>query len=463
MSHPRLRRMLPRLVPLAAGFIMLTASGCPWGQTPEPTGSVAPTAVPTGATVTPSPDTSLNRQVFVSGPAIVNGMLTVKVVRAGSPDRLADCTVSLSGPTPAWGITDSSQDMPLAPLEGGSYSLQVSAPGYATRLVESLTIDPQNPTSLTVELTPQAGKAVGRVVDQNGPIAGARITSGPCVAFTGSDGRYALEGLPAGTSTLAIAKTGYAATTTSVTVNGQDSGVPDVTLTGAGRVIAFENPAQTFDSLSDGSTRSVATALAPLRSALGTAGFTVQDDATSPDIRVVVCPTSDFASSNVERLRSFVAAGGKLVLLGEWGGALRYNPEALNRIATPFGLAFNADLVRSSQNAGELGWVKVPASAGPMPIVDAMPQGITLFESGSLFVLPTSQGILYAGSGGYRIAAVGSGGPCMAAARSYGSGMVVGVGDTSAWTAGSITGNQPVNGNLGETNNREFMLNLFRW
>lgn len=459
MSHQR-------LFPLVLGLVMLTATGCPWpwGQPPGPSGSPQPSQPPSGGeapTPTPKPQ---NRDVFVSGPAIVNGSLTIKAVRANQ-ERIAGSTVSLSGPTPAWGHTDATQDLRLDPLEAGTYSVQVAAAGFATRLLEDVVIDPQNPTTLSVELTPQAGKAVGRVVAQGGgAIAGARISSGPCVAYSGADGSYALEGLPPGASTLTIAKTGYAPTTVPVSVNGQDVAAPEATLAGQGPVVvAFENPTQIFDSVTGGATRSVAEALQPLRTALGEAGFAVQDGAPSPAVRVVVCPTAAFASANLDRLRTFVAAGGKLVLLGEWGGALGYNPEALNRIATSFGLAFNADLVRSSQNAGETGWVKVPGTEGPMPVVDAMPQGVTLFESSSLFVLPTAVGVLYAGSGGYRIAALGSGGPCMAAARTYGAGLVVGVGDTSAWTAGSITGNSLVMGNLGETNNRQFMLNLFRW
>lgn len=462
-----LRRLAPRLVPLALGLVVTTTAGCPWpwGQNPEPSGSITPSPDVTEPTPTPSP-AALNREVFVSGAAIVNGILAVKTVRSGSQDRLASCTVSLSGPTPAWGITDPTQDLRLDPLEAGIYTVQVSAPGFATRLLTGVTIAPQTPTNLTVELTPQAGRAIGRIVSTGGqPIAGARITSGPCVAYSGTDGTYALSGLESGTSTLSINKTGYTATTTSVSVNGQDSGVADVALTASAPVVvAFENPNQTFDSVSGGTTRSVAAALDPLRAALVAAGFTVHDDASTPAIRVVVCPTAEFATPDtVERLRSFVAGGGKLVLLGEWGGALRYNPEALNRIATPLGLAFHPDLVRSSQNAGQPGWVKVSGIAGPMPAIDAMPQGITLFESSSIFVLPGAQGLASAGSGGYRIAAVGSDGPCMVVARSHGAGMVVGIGDTSAWTAGSIAGKSLANGNLDETNNREFMLNLFRW
>lgn len=465
MNHRRSGRLAPRLVPLACTLVMLTATGCPWpwGTSSNPSSSPTPSKSPEP---TPSPvPAAPNREVFVSGTAIVNGILTVKAVRAGNQERLADCTVSLSGPTPAWGITKQTEDLNLDPLEAGTYTVQVSAPGFATRLFPNVAINPNATTTLTAELTPQAGRAVGRVLDQGGgAIAGARVSSGPCIAFTDSDGSYALAGLSPGTSTLTIAKTGYAATTRSVDVNGQDSTVSDVTLAGQARVVAFENPNQTFDSVSGGATRSVAAALEPLRAALGAAGFTVQDDAPTPAIRVVVCPTDDFASpATVDRLRSFVAAGGKLILLGEWGGALRYNPEALNRIATPLGVAFQPDLVRSSQNAGQPGWVKVSGTVGSMPLVDAMPQGITLFEAGSIFVLPPAQGIAYAGSGGYRIAAVGASGPCVAVARSYGAGMVVGIGDTSAWTAGSITGTPHDNGNLGETNNREFMLNLFRW
>lgn len=465
MRHPRLARLAPRLVPVAATLVMLTATGCPWPWGPGPSGSPIPTSAPSVPITSPSPAPGLTREVFVSGTANVNGILTIRPVRAGSTETLAGCTISLAGPTPAWGVTNATQEMRFDPLEAGTYTVRVQAPGYATRVIEGVTINPSAPAALTVELTPQAGKAVGRVLNQSGQaIAGARVSSGGSIAFTGADGSYALEGLNPGANTLTIAKTGFATATANLTIDGQDVPVGDTSLASQGLVVAFENPSQTFDVVSGGATRSVAAALAPLRTALGVAGFTIQDDATAPAIRVVVCPTEAFASpATVDRLKAFVAAGGKLVLLGEWGGALRYNPEALNRIATPFGLAFHPDLVRSAQNAGQPGWVRVAGLSGAMPADVAMPQGITLFESSSLFVPPPAQGVAYAGAAGYRVAALGADGPCMAVGRSYGAGMVVGVGDTSAWTAGSITGNLHDNGNLGETNNREFVLNLFRW
>jgi len=41
--------------------------------------------------------------------------------------------------------------------------------------------------------------------------------------------------------------------------------------------------------------------------------------------------------------------------------------------------------------------------------------------------------------------------------------MVIGLGDSSAWTAGNITGKGLGNGNLGEADNQKFMLDLFSW
>lgn len=434
---------------LASSVLLL--SGCPWWGAPAPHPSQAPTAAPTAA---PAPTTPSSAHVFESGLAIVGGVINVRVQDA-SQARIAGATVTLQGPTPAWGITGSANDVQFNPLEGGSYSLLISAPGYATQ-VSGLTLDPKTPLGQTLTLTPQGGVVSGRIVQASGtPLAGARISSGPVGVLTGADGTFTLGGLPPGSSTLTVAKTGFAQASTRVELAG-DATVGDVALTPQGVIVSFENATQAFG----GST--VALALQPLRTALGGAGFSVVDGDSNATVRVVASPIASVADdATVERLRSFVSAGGKLVLLGEWGGTFDYAPEALNRLARPYGCAFNSDLVRSSVNAGQPEWVRVTA-LDAIPGTLAMPSGITLFGACSIFAPPSFLEVAAGGVGAYRVASV-NGGPVLAIARVYGAGLVVAVGDTSAWSTGSITGNQPTGGNLAETSNREFMLNLFSW
>ncbi|MBO9542581.1 carboxypeptidase regulatory-like domain-containing protein [bacterium] len=434
-------------------FGMLAAlSGCCLFPSQPPAPTPSPTQAPG-----PAPSPVLNRQVFVSGPALVNGVLSVDVRRAGTSERLADATVTLIGPTPAWGITDLALAMRFDPLEAGTYALRVSAPGLATRLVTGLTVDPKTPIEQTVELSPQAGAISGTVTGPNGPIEGARITADESWTFSGADGRFTLEGLGAGTHALSIRKGLHTALTQQVSLNGADVALGNLALArqSSKPVVVFENDAQPFGSTTVGS------ALSALKSALGS-DFTVSTNpADTADVRVVVSPRATFADGpTTERLRAFVASGGTLVLMGEWGGFGDYSPEGLNRIARPFGLAFSPDLVRTTANPSQPGWIKVTAL--DLPALHAMPTGVTFYEACSIFAPPTTRAVARAGDGGYRIAAGGSG-PALAVAQPYGQGLVLAVGDTSAWSAGYITGEPPGGGAPGQTNNLGFVLNLFKW
>lgn len=431
--------------------VIAALSGCclfpsqPPAPTPTPTPTPAPTPIPT-----------LSRQVFVSGTALVNGVVTVHVRRAGSSDRLAGATVSLIGATPAWGITDATLAMRFDPLEAGTYALRVSAPGLATRVVTGLTVDPKTPLETTVELSPQAGVVTGTVTGPAGAVEGARVSSGESWTFSGADGRFTLEGLAAGTHTVHVRKGLLSPQTREVSLGGSDVALGDVSLgsLSSAPVAVFENDAQPFGGTTVGG------ALGALKTALG-GSFTVTSSAEAAEVRVVASPRAAFATDDtVERLRAFVAAGGTLVLMGEWGGALDYSPEALNRIARPFGLAFSPDLVRSSENPAQPGWIKVAAPELPAP--HAMSGGVTLYEACSIFAPPTARAVASAGQGGYRVSATG-GGPTLAVAQPYGQGLVLAVGDTSAWSAGYITGEPPGGGAPGQTNNLGFVLNLFKW
>jgi len=86
--------------------------------------------------------------------------------------------------------------------------------------------------------------------------------------------------------------------------------------------------------------------------------------------------------------------------------------------------------------------------------------GIELFESCSLLAPAPAVPLASTGSGGFRVTALLSGDFVLAAARPYGRGMVVAVGDTSAW---ATPGTQGSGSNLDVPDNRAFILDLFRW
>jgi hypothetical protein len=319
-------------------------------------------------------------------------------------------------------------------------------------VLTNLAVDPKTPLDQTVELSAQAGAITGTVTGPNGPIEGARVTAGESWTFSQADGRFTLEGLAAGTHTLSIRKGLYAPASRQVSLSGAAVALGGISLSRPATkpVVVFENDAPPLD-----------TALGALKAALGT-DFTVSTNpADTAGVRVVASPRATFATEQTaSRLQGFVAGGGTLVLMGEWGGALDYSPEAINRIAQPFGLAFCPDLVRTTASSAQPGWIKV--AAPELPALHAMPGGVTFYEACSIFAPPTARVIARASEGGYRVAATGAG-PALAVAQPYQQGLVLAVGDTSAWSTGYITGEPPGGGALGQTNNLGFVLNLFKW
>lgn len=395
--------------------------------------------------------------VFEDGAAIAGGHLTIRTIK-GSGNRLAGAQVALLGPTPAAGATLEALDLTLAPLLAGTYSVRVSAPGYATQLHSEVLVDPANPTLLTYTMEASGGDVLGRVLDANqSPVAGAWVSLGESAAFSGSDGRFRLSGTLAGAQTLAVSKTGLRGLSAGVTVGAAETNLGDLAMTSGTRVVSFENPTQAFNG------QTIGVALSSLRMAIEADGFTVQNGASTADIRVVASPTLDWlgdGSARAESLRSFVAAGGKLILMGEWGGCSNYSSRALNQLAQPFGMSFNPDLLRLPAST-PAEWLHVTGIASVLPAVTAMPNGLRLFEACSIFAPAPAVAIAGLGESGYRVASILNGDFKVAATRQYGRGLVIALGDTSAWVTPATR--NTFQDNLQEASNMAFILNVFRW
>lgn len=393
-------------------------------------------------------------QVFASGTAIAGGRLTVRALKAGTTERVSGAQVTVMGPTLAFGTT-ASYDLTLQPLEKGTYRVRIEAPGYVPQLSEPLALDPQAPPTLVVSLAPASGDLTGRALGADSqPLAGARVSVGEAYAFADGTGQFRLKGAPAGAQTLAISKTGYATVTRAVTVGANEVALGDVSAPTAAKTVSFENATQTFGATTVGS------ALSALQARLGTEGFTSVSADADAAVRVVASPKDAFATdATVERLRAFVEGGGKLILMGDWGGFGDYSPAALNKIATPYGLGFNADQVRLGTGA-QPAWVSVPVSASPMPTPQGVNDGLTLYEACSLFAPPPAVRLAGLGQAGYRVSAIVSGDFAVAAARPYGRGLVVALGDTSAWAQ---PGTQGQASNLAVASNGAFISDLFFW
>jgi hypothetical protein len=396
--------------------------------------------------------------VFESITAIAGGRLTFRVVKA-SGDRLASAQVTLLGPTPSGGTTPSNLDLTFQPLDPGTYYARVSAPGYIPQLIGPLSLDSKTPLTQVVTLAPDAGDIVGRVLDaSNNPLAGARVNLGEAYAFSGSDGTFRLTGVSSGGQSVAIAKTGYASASVAVTIGSGDSSVGDVHLAMGTKVVSIENNTQSFAG------SNIGTALGALRDAIIPDGFTLQNGAAAADVRVVASPTASWAgdvTARTESLRQFVLAGGKLVLLGEWGGASDYSPGVLNAIAHPYGIGFNTDLVQINAGSAHAAWLSLPTVGSVLPAPVAIGSGVQMFDACSIFAPAPAQPLLSTGSGGFRIATIMTGDLKVGVVRPYGRGLVIALGDTSAWTTpGTRNGNAS---NLDEASNRAFVRDLFLW
>lgn len=366
-------------------------------------------------------------QVPEQGEAIGGGRLTVRAIAADTGARIMGATVAIAGPTPAYATSVASGDAAFQPLTKGTYRVWVSAPGRATMVQPDVPVDPHAPATVTVSLPP-GGTLTGTVTDAQGTaLPHARVSAGEAVAFADAQGAFTLTGVPLGTQTVIAARTGYAVALRTLTVT-STTAVGALALGAGSRIVTFENAAQSYSA-----SQSVWSALTTARAALSQAGYTVASGAIEvADVRVVVAPGptayQDLAAA-ATRLAAFVTAGGKLVLLAEWGGHEDSSPVVLDTLARPYGIACGGDLVRASAGASDPLAVTL---AGPLP--GPLTQPLRLYGAASIFATPPSLVLGSTGAQGYRIAGLTTGDWPVIATRAMGRGQVVAIGDTSAFT-----------------------------
>jgi len=433
------RMTRPSLAALAAGVLLLT--GCPGA----PTVTLEPIQRPPGIAA------RVDGEVERTALALNGGLLIVSLVKAGSGERISNASVSLVGPTLGTGTIRQATDIEFAPLIPGAYQLRVSAPGYKTQVEGNITLDAKQTLERKIELVPEGGTLTGTVTANGQPVWGARVLSGDAWTFTGQDGKFSLSGVAAGAGTLKIRKGGYQGLDQSVTVNGAASlGTLSLSALGGNRTVALVNPADSFG----GGTQTVGSEFKAFLDGLNN-GLARASSLESAQVRLLVSPRLTSAgvgaAPDAAATREWVAGGGTLIVTGEWGGFGDYNPEAINKLTRPFGLAVRPDLVRISGQTPQSEWV--PATVNPAFPVSRGASALKLYTGCSVMASPMATAIASSGASGYRVQAFTTGEQTLAAAVPYGNGLVVLVGDTSAW----------VGNHLNEAGNRQFMLNLFGW
>ncbi len=383
------------------------------------------------------------------GTAISGGSLQLKVLDANTHRRVSGALVSVLGPTLGTGVSGSTYDLLFSPLASASYRLRISAPGYVVGTASGIAVSKEATTSVEADLAPSGAPVTGRILDFKGqPIAGARVLSGVAVTFSSADGTFSLDGLAVGTHPLTIAKTGYQTLTGIVAGAGQSIG--DRTLTPAPVVVDVANAATVFG------TQSAASTLSGLTSALQAAGCQVQeDDASGATVMLFAGPGPDVASQ-ASVVQNFVSSGGKVVVLGEWGGAGGgYSPGAVNSLLQPLGLAIETDLVRNDQNLGKLGWI---LASPDLPFAGV--SQVAVFDSASVFKVAPAIDVLSAGVSAMRVADVDPNGPILGALMPYETGLAMLLGDTSAFSDSTTLGQGT---DLTQKDNQSFIVQAILW
>lgn len=425
------------------GATLLLLTGCPGPTTVK----LEPIPRPPGVVARVEGDVERTAQ------ALNGANLLVSLVKAGSGERIGNASITLVGPTLGTSTVRQATDIAFGPLIPGVYQLRVSAPGYKTQVDGNITLDAKQTLERRIELVPEGGPLTGTVTANGQPVWGARVFLGDAWTFTGQDGSFSLSGAPSGAGTLSVRKGGFQKLDRAVTLDGATSvGTLSLSAQGGDRTVALLNPGESFG----GGVKTVGSEFKELMDELdkpedGLAKATSPDNAT---VRVLVSPRTKpggAVTPDVAATQAFVAGGGTLIVTGEWGGFGEYDPEAVNRLTRPFGLAVRPDLVRISGQSSQSEWVS--ALVNPALPTSRGVSGLRLYTACSVMASPMATAIASTGASGYRVQAVSVGDQTLAAAVPYGDGLVVLVGDTSAW-AGS---------HLSEAGNRQFMLNLFGW
>jgi hypothetical protein len=311
------------------------------------------------------------------------------------------------------------------------YTVIVRAPGFATLRQPALEIKQKMTTTVRLALIPAATLG-GRVSAAGQPVAGAVVSDGINSTLTDAEGRYTLEGVVPGQVTLRVSKPRFQASVRAWSGAAGPTGGLDFDLAATTGALFFDTRA--------------ASGLDParyagLKQALSGLGWSlVETPPPSPgDVWVLVCPASAPSAETIAQASAFVAQGGKLIMLGEWGGYGGFDNLGANALAHGLGLHFNPDLIR------ELGgrspeWLSIKHFE-PLVFGADGPQAAQLFNACSLYGLSAMRALASTGAQAYRIQSgepatrpVVMGGP-------YGAGKAIALGDTSAFSDEDLNGN----------------------
>lgn len=439
------RFILPSLLALAA----VAMTGCPPHPVTPPTQSPSVPTTP----IEPVPSLPPDGSYADLGIEVLGGSLFVEVKDAEKGEPLPNALVKLYGPSLATAPVNEKGQVTLSPLsEGAGYRLVVEVDGYATLQVGNIEIKKKTISSERPKMA-RGANLKGKVTANGQPLAGAVVSDGLNSTLTDSQGSYELKGVALGQVTLTASKSRYQVASKAVNVTGSAQG-NDLALAPATPVAYFDG------TVSSGATSGK---FSQLRATLATAGWTIQEAPPAAEgVWVLVSPSAVLDNATIERLVTFVAQGGKLVVLGEWGGYSGFNNLAANTLAHVVGLHFNPDLLRDpALTSAPQEWVTARSFRTPTPIATDV-KSIQLYQSSSLFALAPMIPVAQSAAGAYRVQANAPRGPHnVVMGGPYKGGKAIALGDASAWSDADTDGDGVAN--LKEADNARAIAQLFDW
>lgn len=434
-----------RFIIAPAAALTLALAGCPGEPGPQPS---VPTIAPS---FTPASPLAPEGHYADVGIEIFGGTLFVEVKNTeGAP--IEGAVVKLYGPTLATAPVDANGQVTLAPLaEGAGYRLIVQAEGYASLQVGNIEIKKETVVSERSRLSPGASLS-GTVLASGKPVEGAVVSDGLNSTLTDAAGAYTLRGVAPGAVTLTVGKPRHQQASRQVNVSERGATKLDLDLQPASPVAYF-----------DGSLSGMATSsFTGLQSQLQSQGWTLsQAPPASEGTWVLISPSTALSTDTIERLTAFVAQGGKLVILGEWGGFSRFSNPSANQLAHALGLHFNPDLVRDPGAEHNQEWLTI-RSFQPNTPATAGVSSVQLYQSCSLFSLPPMQALAQTPKSAYRVQNNAAAGPhAVVAGGPYKGGKAIALGDSSAFSDADTDGDGTPN--VKEADNAKLITQLFDW
>jgi hypothetical protein len=414
-------------------------AGCGGGPASAPPGAglalgtgpdAAPTAPPSYSPYNPALGASdAKAGISDAGIKLLGGSLVVEATDGTRP--VTQAVVDVYGQTLATGVGDATGKVTMGPLAAASgYTVIVRAPGFATLRQPDLEIKQKMTTSVRLALIPGATLG-GRVSAAGQPVAGAVVSDGINSTLTDAEGRYVLEGVVPGQATLRVSKPRFQASVRAwAGAAGAVDGL-DFELAATGASLFFDtraasglNPAR----------------YAGLKQALTGLGWTlVETPPPSPgDAWVLVCPAESPSPETIAQASAFVAQGGKLILLGEWGGYGGFDNLGANALAHGLGLHFNPDLIREAGGRSPE-WLSIKRFE-PLVFGTDGPKAAQLFNACSLYGLSGMRALASTGAQAYRIQSGEAASRPVAMGGPYGAGKAIALGDTSAFSDDDMDG-----------------------